>query len=328
MNSSKIILKAFEKIYYSKRLQFIREDIQQELQERINETENLIQEQIVFARRRHEMNFSIGKFEIQLTPDHPITLNSRKFQYYNTFQGYLAENIDPNDCIIEIGSNIGDTFAVMANKNSKSKYFLIEANGKFFEYLKRNVERIRSKETVEVEIINAIIASSHLRVNMLVESNGTANIVESKLSDEQSLKCHELDGLIPFNLYSSIGLICIDTDGYDWNVIDSSLRIIESSKPMIYFEFDTANERISKYISTLKLLQKIGYVHYAVLDNFGNIVCKNCSLEILIELVDYARRSCSPDHTQTIYYYDVLIWTDERERLAVSALKKYYEVIN
>ena len=118
-----------------------------------------------------------------------------------------------------------------------------------------------------------------------------------------------------------------DTDGFDYDVLKSSFETIMKHKPLIFFEcFYTNEEQKHGYIEVMKLLEKIGYVEWAIFDNFGELVIITENLQIVFQLIDYVWRQ-KIDYSPRIFYYDILtIHKDDPLDLDLM-ISGYYEEI-
>ncbi len=118
-------------------------------------------------------------------------------------------------------------------------------------------------------------------------------------------------------------LLKIDTDGYDWDVLNSSKLIIQESKPMIYFEIFTENfAAYVNYRDTIFSLQYLGYEEFFIFDNFGGFIAR-CKFDFLDSLMQYVLKQNAGIFNRTIHYFDVLTCQKEDFLLVEKVLKKY-----
>ena len=113
-------------------------------------------------------------------------------------------------------------------------------------------------------------------------------------------------------------------DGFDYDVLDSSMCVIKKNKPIIFFEceFNFKYQKLG-YINTLKQLKIAGYCYWIVFDNFGEVFLKTSDLSIIFQLIDYMWKQNVGKTTRTIFHYDIL--TVQRNNLFFidRVLKKY-----
>lgn len=86
--------------------------------------------------------YKIGRYELEITPDHGLPVFQRQFKLYDRFLPVLVSKInDKNKTIIDVGANIGDTTIAMLQK-CKNSFICIEASDIFFSYLERNIHNL------------------------------------------------------------------------------------------------------------------------------------------------------------------------------------------
>ena len=112
-------------------------------------------------------------------------------------------------------------------------------------------------------------------INYELENNaGTAKLVSSSDSNDE-LKFSSLEEIINEHEISrdQIGLIKIDTDGFDFKIILSNKKLIKEVRPVLFFEYDItfADEGEQEAGELLEFLVEIDY-NFLVYDNFGNIL--------------------------------------------------------
>jgi len=240
---------------------------------------------------------------------------------YDKFLPIICQQIKTGETIVDIGANVGDTLASIVEKNSKPTFLCIEANNEFFLYLKINIKRIKKK----IKHIN-IFASKQLvgkKINnvLLKRKEGTARAI----IDKGNLKPKTLDEiLIDFNNLKNIKLIKIDTDGFDYDVLDSSMKTIEKYKPILFFEclyeFEFQKEG---YKNTIKNLISKGYKEWVIFDNYGEIITETNSLEVIINYIEYIWYKKHNGKKYINDYYDFLSYSDNDKGLIYKSLQDY-----
>jgi hypothetical protein len=119
-------------------------------------------------------------------------------------------------------------------------------------------------------------------------------------------------------------LLKIDTDGYDWDVLNSAKSIIYQSKPLIYFEIFTENlSGLDNYLHALSSLKSCGYEDFYIFDNFGDYIAMT-NLVTLESMMRYVLRQNNLMATRTIHYFDVLTCVKEDRPLVETSIKRFY----
>ncbi len=113
---------------------------------------------------------------------------------------------------------------------------------------------------------------------------------------------------------SLISLLKVDVDGFDWDVIRSSFEVIKHC-PYIYFECEYQdNKQLKSYKDIFKELKIIGYSEFAFFDNFGQFILSTIDLTEIFKLLDYVKRQNHTLSSRTIFYYDVLAYTNDYKK--------------
>lgn len=263
-------------------------------------------------------DFQIGKYKITLKESHILDEFQLKFPLYDRFLPLLCEKLD--GLIIDIGANIGDTAIAILDRNDNSFVVSVEPDKYFFNECVENIN-INNLE-VRFYGINNFISSSigKYEVNKN-EVGATGSISEISLSENavNAISFKELMEKIP-NLNKSFDLLKIDTDGYDWDILntfyDYSLEANELPR-FVFFEMQTflnneelnqkgRDEFIENYQKSVSNLKKMGYDSFCLLDNFGTHFKTTKDLQDILDANNYIKKSQIFNKNTTIYYFDVL----------------------
>ena len=80
------------------------------------------------------------------------------YPYYDKFLQYIIKEIPNDSIVIDVGANVGDSFAAMVGSNHKVEYLCIEASKEFYNQLIKNIDTIRKKyPNLKVNAINEFI---------------------------------------------------------------------------------------------------------------------------------------------------------------------------
>ena len=222
--------------------------------------------------------------KIYLPPGHLLSLYNDSHQDYDQFLPKIIENFEENISILDIGANVGDTLFRLISSNSKLKYYCIEADDYFFEYLKKNKELLDTDLQNKIYLIKELVGEK-LTGNLSKSSTGTKTLIESNTG----IKTKKLDQIIKENDIKNIKLIKVDVDGYDHNVLFSAIEELIKNKPDLFFEYYILNESTHKeYIRLLEKLFEIGYNKWVVLDNYGSIILDTSDFKKIITKIQSA----------------------------------------
>lgn len=259
--------------------------------------------------------YSIGPYQIILPPDHLLDGYQSTWLRYDTALGYIAGAVFqkyPESSAIDIGANIGDS-AALIKKYVDIPVLCIEGNPQFIEYLKQNALRIGG-----IEIAEYFVGKEGDSVNLdrLLSSGGTASIVDAiTVEESEATQTKSLASIINnYPRFQNSKLLKIDTDGFDFFIIQSSTEIISQLSPVLYFEYDITfdSNGESAGLETVQSLFDIGYEYFLVYDNYGNylISLSNQEYDRFLDLTTYLASNRKKSGTPVVYYFDICAFTD------------------
>lgn len=253
----------------------------------------------------YKKTYKISEFNISIPPNYRLKYYQDNNRLYDKFLPFFLKQFKLKEAIIDIGANIGDTLASIYLETN-TNIFCIEPSSIFINYLTKNVETIEFKGQKRVKIINRFIGTGSMNTKLVHNDGSTAtqqfsdhDLIESITLDELFLNKHKID------------FIKSDIDGFDYDAILSGMKLIKENLPIIYFENQIDyKEQISGYQKMYKMLEEIGYNNFVIFDNFGNILFEDFTLEKLSDLNNYLFSQKLEYSTRTIYYYDILAYSD------------------
>jgi FkbM family methyltransferase len=282
--------------------------------------------------RTYVLSGAAGELRIELPQLHPWPEYITQIPLYDRFFPFLCAKIGEGT-IIDIGANIGDTVCMLRSFGASQRIIAVEPDIEFHELLQRNINR---NSLQNVDTYQYAISSTPQRVKLSKDNRlSTANVELIKSTgksqpDNKTLETRTFADIVKdFHLSAEeIKVIKIDTDGFDWDVLQSvSDWLVESPNnnlelPIIFYEHQTYltskgssdNNRENQENLFLRALQQLrthGYLYYVIFDNFGTMIIKTSDFSELAELSKYPRRSELMNRRTTIHYYDVLAYTDK-----------------
>ncbi len=265
--------------------------------------------------------YQYNDFSIELPANHLLPEYQLIHPKYDKFLPHLVSYIDKSSTVIDVGANVGDTLAGMVEKNPLVNYICIEPDDLFYKYLKANVKKITgAMSDVRIQSIKALVGKGVTDVS-LVGRGGTKHAV---LSAGGNIKSMSMDEIVSNIQDIDVRLLKSDVDGFDYDVLDSSVSVIENHKPMLFFEchcdFDYQKDG---YATTLKFLEASGYCDWVVFDNFGEIVIRTCSVDVVTQVIDYIWQQNLGKATRTIYYCDILSVQQKDSALIDKVVEEY-----
>ena len=265
------------------------------------------------------MFYKYKDFSIKLPENHLLPSYQKKHLKYDRFLPHLVKYVTPLDTIVDIGANVGDTLAGMIEKNSTSNYICIEPDACFFSYLEENIALIKTSiKGLKIQIIKALVGKNITNVSL----DGKGGTKRSVINNQGGIKSLPLDEIIPNGL--NIRILKSDVDGFDYDVLDSSIEVIKNHKPIIFFECQCDVEyQMKGYFETLNSLESEGYCDWTVFDNFGEIVVRTNNINIIKQLMNNIWQQNLGKATRTIYYLDILSAQSTDSTLIDKVLAEY-----
>ncbi|WP_107806248.1 FkbM family methyltransferase [Nodularia spumigena] len=268
------------------------------------------------------IDYNIKDITIKIPQDHALPIYQNKFRLYDKFIGILAKYL-PNqeDLIIDIGANVGDTTALIL-QYCENPILSIEADEDFFNIMQLNL----ADYTQRVTCVNSFVSeneNSYKNVE-LVKQNGTARAVvkTDKLTKSNSLK-YILNSLKAEKCI----LLKTDTDGFDFEILLSSLNIIKENNPIIYWENEIVSLKdLELAQNLLKNLADMNYTKYIVIDNFGNPLTYDGSAQFIEHINEYLLNNIYSKN-RTFYYTDIAAFPDKYSHLISSIASDYNDFI-
>ncbi|MBL4624880.1 MAG: FkbM family methyltransferase [Flavobacteriales bacterium] len=222
---------------------------------------------------------------------------------------FISENNSDFD-IIDAGAYIGDT-AALIRQQVENKIYSIEGDIFFYELLKKNAVNIPNMIPVKAYLGSGASEQLKNHMNQLADST---NPYKKSENDNQTIESITLDSLVENKTISNnIGLLKIDTDGYDFEVIRGANKLLKEVSPILYIEFDRKlleNQNFNGLEELIKL--KTSYGPVMVYDNFGHLLLSTDmdDTKILGQLYNYMSNEKSP-----IYYFDLIIFPKNKADL-------------
>lgn len=255
--------------------------------------------------KKKVIEIKIGEYKIKLTSDHALPKILEKYPNYSSNLPRIASKVKEKYTdlsLIDVGANVGDTVALLRNKD----YFpiaCIEGDDGFFEFLQNNIKQFR-----DVTTFKYFLGDKSNSINAEIEKkDGTARIIKSN----NKIKFITLDDFTKLNpQFKSAKILKIDTDGYDIKIINGGLSYIQNTKPILFFEYDEVylSEMGDDITPTLQKLKEIGYNKIMFFDNYGRFLLstKLNETELIKQLQSYITNKGG-----AFQYYDVCLFHNE-----------------
>lgn len=274
-------------------------------------------------------NYMIDGLNIELSNNHMLATYQHSFCYYDRILPAvvkLASEENTDHWIIDIGANVGDTLFSMI-KHSQANFLCIEPDKEFYRLLEKNISTLPSTYKEHIYCLNAFVVLDTFEKIKLEKKSGTAHKVVSNdtTNTTPSFKLKEI--IDQYKIApEKIGLIKVDTDGFDWECILSLEELLKATDGYIYWENQLDKDNIKQrqgYIELVRYLEEAGYEDFFCFDNFGNYIAHGNG-EFLIEINNYLDRMNNKKTARTFYYVDVLACKRDRVQTIKKMLNDFY----
>jgi FkbM family methyltransferase len=146
--------------------------------------------------------------------------------------------------IFDVGANIGFTALSMAKKgNVESVVHAFEPD--LYNFSKLKVNTLLNPES-EVILNNIGLGAKNDRLKLVIDTPdnlGGNRIKREATEDFNWVTITTIDNYCEEHSLDAVDLIKIDVEGFEYNVLKGSMRLLESCKPIIFIEVDDNNLR-------------------------------------------------------------------------------------
>ena len=187
--------------------------------------------------RQHDLHVSSGKIKLNgmKTVFDDILIGWEDFhdnqllrcKTHKQYEGDLLLNMPINSSFLDIGSHFGDTILTMAlyaknNKRDDIRFFSFEPNITKFEH----IQKINKMNNLNIICYNCCVGN----INGKGEPDGTVNPIfgscSYKVNNNGNTNIIQLNDI--YKVISPVGLMHIDTEGWETKVIQGSSKIFEN----------------------------------------------------------------------------------------------------
>lgn len=285
-----------------------------------------------------EREYFFGDYKIILKDNHVLPKYQESFPLYDRFLPILCANFD--GLIIDIGANIGDTSIAIFSKNHKSFIVGVEPDTSFYDECINNIKlNDLSKRFFGIKKFVSTKIGNYSLEKSKTSSTGSIDCNSEQTGEINTISFSQLMDLIPSKEKTKFDILKIDTDGFDWDILDSFIAYNKNSKikpRFVFFEMQTylnnlgvadinRNQIIEYYNMSIERLQNIGYKYFCILDNFGTPIKITQSVNEIFEFNDYIKRSQIYNSYSTIYYLDILAFSEDEMKLVNESIFNLYK---
>lgn len=271
----------------------------------------------------------IGNRNLKMRQSHKLVSYLKDFPMYDRALPRISKEIKSIDgelVFIDIGSNIGDSIALISDRVSGS-FLCIEGDHDYLPLLKLNTQNIENCNVVIEESFCAETDKDNQKFKIERE-NGTAKLVAANAGEDPSgISFKTLDKIMNQHAdFQQANLVKIDTDGFEIKVLKGGRNFVKKATPVLYLEF---TPQLYAQIGEdpmfiFDFLFDNGYHEALLYNNFGKPVeiIETSDRKRIIQLISLI------DNNKT-YYYDILTYhSSKKDRYSLIFQKECLESIS
>ena len=196
----------------------------------------------------------------------------------------------PGNIILDIGTNIGSTLLMFAQKvGSTGKVFGFEPDTDNYKACMSNIQ-LNDFKNIKVENIGLGDEKGEYNLIVDTETNRGMNRIshDAEQFNGSKIKVDTLASWHASSAISTIDLIKIDVEGYEYKVLTGGIDLLKKFKPTLFIELDDNNLRaVGNNASELvELLQGLNYKVFHSIN--GKEILKtddfeNCHYDIIVK---------------------------------------------
>ncbi|BAV33883.1 methyltransferase FkbM family [Sulfuricaulis limicola] len=267
-----------------------------------------------------EFDYLVGGHKIRLPEGHALPDYQSRYRRYDYTLGELAGIVSekyPGSPRIDVGANIGDSWALM-NKHVITETLLIEGDPAYTNLLKFNVNRLGHPAQV-CEAFCGTTSGTVSEQSIRRTGAGTSSINNAAAPAGDAtipiLTFHEILDRHP--VFKSSRLIKLDTDGYDFGILEAYASLFSQMQATVYYECAPFEQErgLDESLKSFQELVKF-FKYYVVYDNFGHFMCSmegdnllEKYLELMVFLVSNRVDGAA------VYYFDIAAFTPDNKDL-------------
>lgn len=213
----------------------------------------------------------VGRHTVRLPKGSQLKNYQHHSRRYDFALGPISATIAakyPEFSAIDVGANVGDTAAIICREQD-IPVLCIEGDKAVLPLLHLNARRIGPHIVVEEAFIGAEGDTVDVAGATSIGLNAT---LRPALNGIQLRTLTEIVEQHP--RFRSAKLLKIDTEGYDFKIIEGAQRFLTKAKPVVFFEYDPSfyAPDLRAGIATVRILVDLGYTRFIVYDNRGNFM--------------------------------------------------------
>lgn len=270
-------------------------------------------------KTKKDVVVKVGNYDIIMPGQNVQAVNYQLYPDLNASLGRLAKIIAgkyPDYTLVDVGANVGDTIAVVKSQIDIA-VIGIEGDDLTYGYLEKNIKQFSG-----VQIIKTFLGEKSQNINVSFEKSGWNATVIPDAERGKEVAFRSLDEVILTGNTEgrNLKLLKVDVEGFDTIVLRGAGRLINTYKPVLFFEYNRQNMLAIKEegLSTILSFADQGYDKIVFFDHKGTLILSTSlkATEVITGLHQYASSV-----KNLIGYYDICIFHEKDNDLAEQYVK-------
>jgi FkbM family methyltransferase len=268
--------------------------------------------------------YRVGSKLLVLPANHALPEHQFNWPLYDTPIKLIADSLRHTIGefrAIDIGANVGDTAAILSS-DGQTPVLCIEGDPAYFWFLEQNAKTIGPQIVIEHCFVGAVDGQAD--ASKLERHDGTTSAVKAMRSNVVSgLPVRRLESILCKHPdFETAQFIKIDTDGCDFNIILSHLPFLTARNPVLFFEnVVDSPSNYDRSLDCIDALERAGYKHFLVFDNFGHFLLSTNTSDIFEELNTFLLTNVY--FGTAVHYFDVCALPDAQQ-IVVETIREMF----
>jgi len=278
-----------------------------------------VRRMLLSRKKEEDFFYDIEGSRVKLPPGHTLAKYQKMHRLFDRFLPVLAKYVDGQKTIIDVGANVGDT-AIMMHHHTKADIVCVEPSDKFHSYLLENIGGLDIAAQKRFIFEKSLIGTNKVD-GVLTHYDGTAKVVAVEHGGAKHDQYKSLDEVAGEKV---VGLIKVDTDGYDYDVLLSGLQVLKRDQPVLFWENQIEHDfQVKGYEQLYEVLQEMGYTEVCIFDNFGGLLFSHTNFDNLRSINSYLLDMQEYQSTRTFFFTDVLAYAPKDKERVTRAIDDY-----
>ena len=273
--------------------------------------------EIVARRWDPVVRMRVGKHGLDMPLSHQLPLYLHESESYDRVLPRVAKALRATGSvrIIDVGANVGDTAALVADAVADAELLCIEGSARYFPLLEANVQRRAIRAICERSYCGegdgGIVLSAEEQ-----DGNGrlyTPRSFRPGKGVAREARILSLDTLLlGYPRFRDAELLKTDTEGFDLQVLRGARELLVRTRPVLFVEYhpQLLREAHDDPRGLAPLLTAAGYRHAVAFTNLGRM---HSRIDLLQP--DAVTELDAQINLREVHYFDLLVAPPEREGL-------------